>query len=388
MPLWNTSQTYGWLSRALHWLMAAGLVAGGALGLAAARAPVDTPDAVTRAMRLFLLHKTLGLVLLALALVRLALLLWQRRPAPLERRPSRRLLAESVQMLLYLVMLALPLTGLTIHLSAPALAPLPVPLDAMLPDLSGHETLRTRATRAHTLLAIALSIAVALHLAGAWQGRTSGAVARMLSARRITGTGQRPVRTALGLAGLALCAALWASFLPVPPDEKRQVAQGGSWQVTDGTLQLTIRRFGTEVTGVFETWQAEITFENRPEPVPLGHVRVDVDIGSLQLGPVTAQAMGPDFFDRERFPDAVFDATILRAADGYVADGRLQLRGQTRPVTLPFALSLKQSGAEMLGRLELDRRDFGIGATLDDPGQLGFEVQIDVALRAIPVQPN
>ena len=154
------------------------------------------------------------------------------------------------------------------------------------------------------------------------------------------------------------------------------------WLVQDGTLSITVTQMGSEVTGSFSDWTADITFEEQDAPGKSGEVSVTVSIGSLTLGSVTSQAMGADFFNVEQFPTATFDADILKVEDGYEAQGTLTVKDQSVPVTLPFQLRLDGDTAEMAGRLTLDRRDFNVGQNMSDGSQLGFDVGVDVALTA------
>ena len=78
----------------------------------------------------------------------------------------------------------------------------------------------------------------------------------------------------------------------------------------------------------------------------------------------------------------MFEADILRDGDGFVADGTLSIKGNAVPVRLPFALELNGNQADMTGEMTLDRRDFRIGASVDEAGTLAFEVGIAVALTA------
>ena len=78
----------------------------------------------------------------------------------------------------------------------------------------------------------------------------------------------------------------------------------------------------------------------------------------------------------------MFSEDILPAEPGYLALGTLTLRGESRPVNLPFSLSIDGNRATMTGQTTLDRRDFGIGATYRDEATAGFEVRVAVQLIA------
>jgi polyisoprenoid-binding protein YceI len=100
------------------------------------------------------------------------------------------------------------------------------------------------------------------------------------------------------------------------------------------------------------------------------------------LGSVTAQALGPDYFDTDAFPTARYVAVILSIPDGYVAEGTLTIKDHPVLITLNFDLSVTDSIAEMSGTVLLDRRDFGIGDNMPDETSLGFAVRVNVALTA------
>jgi len=46
------------------------------------------------------------------------------------------------------------------------------------------------------------------------------------------------------------------------------------------------------------------------------------------------------------------------------------------PVEMPFTLDIEGDTARASGGLTVDRREFGIGEGAQDPGQLGFEVEV------------
>ena len=89
MPLRSTEAGWGALVRAFHWLVAALIIAQGVIGLAMVQMGL-TPAKV----RVFALHKSIGITILALVLLRIAWRLTERHPAdppsmpPWQRRAS------------------------------------------------------------------------------------------------------------------------------------------------------------------------------------------------------------------------------------------------------------------------------------------------------------
>ena len=107
MPLRSTEQGWGALVRTFHWLIAVLIVAQGVIGLTMVQMGL-TPAKV----RVFALHKSIGMTILALVLLRIAWRLTERRPADPPAMPRwQRRAAHALHLALYALILALPLSG-------------------------------------------------------------------------------------------------------------------------------------------------------------------------------------------------------------------------------------------------------------------------------------
>ena len=107
MPLRSTDQGWGALVRAFHWLIAALIIAQGVIGLSMVQMGL-TPAKV----RVFALHKSIGLTILALVLLRIAWRLTEKRPADPPAMPRwQGRAAHGMHLALYLLILAIPLSG-------------------------------------------------------------------------------------------------------------------------------------------------------------------------------------------------------------------------------------------------------------------------------------
>jgi cytochrome b561 len=157
------SQTH-WhaISKLLHWLMAALILAMAWLGLTMGGLP-NGPDKIAT----YALHKSIGLSVLALAIVRL---LWRLRtdaPAPVAGTPAwQARLATATHAALYLLLFALPLTGWLLN----SAAGFPLQWFGLfnLPALAGqNEALQAFATGAHELLFWLLAVLVLAHAGAA-----------------------------------------------------------------------------------------------------------------------------------------------------------------------------------------------------------------------------
>ncbi|WP_299748359.1 cytochrome b/b6 domain-containing protein [uncultured Tateyamaria sp.] len=403
MALANTADRYGSLSKTFHWLTALliltlfplGLVANNmAYELQSMSAPAD--DLVARTAWLFSLHKTLGVTVFFVALLRILWALNQPKPGLLH--PDRKLeslAAETVHWLLYGSLVVVPLSGWIHHAAASGFAPIWWPFGQTLPLVPKSEAVAAAMGGAHWVLTKVLGVALLLHIAGAlkhhvidkdatlrrmWFGRTD--VPRTSPEHKHAA----PITAALALWALALSGGA-ALGVYAPHGDGIAVAEleevQSDWQVQDGTLAITVTQLGSEVEGQFADWTAVISFDETVENGTAGAVEVTVAIGSLALGSVTDQAMGPDFFNSADFPTATFTADIVTVVDGYEAQGTLTIKGQSMPITLPFGLSIDGDTASMTGGLTLDRRSFGIGDNMADESSLAFAVTVDVNLTAL-----
>ncbi len=106
MPLKNSLVRWGAVSQAFHWLMALLIIALGVVGW------VMTSMATSPAkIKIYGLHKSIGLTVLALALLRLTWRAIDKRPPDLPMPRWQTVSAHAVHGLLYALMLALPLSG-------------------------------------------------------------------------------------------------------------------------------------------------------------------------------------------------------------------------------------------------------------------------------------
>lgn len=112
MSIKNTETTYGSIAKAFHWIMfliLAGLVI---VGFYMGGLPSETPDQASYKFGFYDLHKSFGLLVLILVILRLG---W-RMANPVPKMPDtmskiESLSAHTMHILLYILMLAQPLSG-------------------------------------------------------------------------------------------------------------------------------------------------------------------------------------------------------------------------------------------------------------------------------------
>ncbi|MCR9126064.1 MAG: cytochrome b/b6 domain-containing protein [Rhodobacteraceae bacterium] len=398
----NTARDYGSVAKTFHWLTALLIITVIPLGIVANDMPYDTGEQLARKARLFSIHKTVGVALFFVALARILWALSQPRPALLNGdRRAEAALAATVHWLLYGSLLLVPLSGWIHHSATTGFAPIWWPFGQALPFVPQDETVAAVSAGLHLVLERVLVLAILLHVAGALKHHF---VDRDFTLRRMLPFGgpapaapqlkhgvALPVVAALAVWGAAIGtgAALGAYDSHTALPSAAELAEVDSeWQVQEGTLAIAVTQLGSEVTGQFAEWTADIAFAERPDPGPAGQVDVVVSIGSLTLGSVTAQALGADYFNAQTFPTATFNGEIMRTPEGYVARGPLTIRDVTREVDLPFDLAIADGVARMTGALTLARLDFGIGEPVQDAATLGFGVEVRVELTAARSDPD
>jgi cytochrome b561 len=162
--LQNSTQRYGVVAMALHWLMAALLIALVALGLYMTRLPDVGFD--TWKIRLILYHKQLGMIALGLVALRLVWRVGNVLPHLVATLPDwQKVTARFVHLCFYALMLALPLTGWL--MSSATGIPVSV-VGFTLPDLLPYDDgLFHILVDVHRCLGYALIVCMAAHIGAA-----------------------------------------------------------------------------------------------------------------------------------------------------------------------------------------------------------------------------
>ena len=142
---------------------------------------------------------------------------------------------------------------------------------------------------------------------------------------------------------------------------------------------------GQAVRGTFRRWDADIAFD--PKALAGSKATVTVQVASAVTGDPSKDEALPtaDWFDAAHFPRATFATTAIKDLGGgrYQATGTLSLRGQTRPITLPFTLAITGDQARMTGSAVINRSAFGVGqGQFKGADTVPFNIVIDVALTA------
>jgi polyisoprenoid-binding protein YceI len=137
---------------------------------------------------------------------------------------------------------------------------------------------------------------------------------------------------------------------------------------------------GNMFNGVFQKWSGQIRFD--PAKLADAKVVILIEMASARTGNKMYDGTLPqdDWFAIKAGRQARFETTSIKAttAGGYVAQGSLNLRGVSVPVTLPFTLVISGKQAVMQGQTSLKRMAFAIGKSSDASGEW---VSLDIPLN-------
>ncbi|MBB1088180.1 cytochrome b [Lysobacter sp. SG-8] len=183
MTLKNTEHRWGAVSQGLHWLIMLLI-----LGLAIVGLSLDALPRSPKYFWVYDLHKSTGLLVLALVIVRLGWRLYAGTPRPVAGTPPwQAAIAGATHWILYGLILAMPLSG-WLYDSASGLRPLKWFGVATVPKLSPpDEGLADLARDAHEWLFWVLVALVALHAGAAFYHHVfqrDETLRRMLPGRR------------------------------------------------------------------------------------------------------------------------------------------------------------------------------------------------------------
>lgn len=152
------------------------------------------------------------------------------------------------------------------------------------------------------------------------------------------------------------------------------------------------------VTGRFDDFSGSIRIDG--DDVTKSSVEFTAKVASIDTDvPKRDEHLrSADFFEVEKYPEMTFRSTrVERAGDGYVAHGKLTLKGVTKEIAIPFTLfgAIQDPwGGTRIGvdaSTTLDRQDYGItwNAQLEGGGvSVGNEVDVHLAVEAVKQEPK
>jgi polyisoprenoid-binding protein YceI len=119
-------------------------------------------------------------------------------------------------------------------------------------------------------------------------------------------------------------------------------------------------------------------------------LRMQMDSVNFASAEVTTEAQRAVWLDTQKFPQAVFQSSAIRALGSgrYEMSGRLTLKGQSRDMVVPITLAQTGATGTASGTFVVKRSDFRIGdGEWSDASMVAHEVMVRfrIALSGLPV---
>jgi polyisoprenoid-binding protein YceI len=181
-----------------------------------------------------------------------------------------------------------------------------------------------------------------------------------------------------------LTVAFSAAALPAAAQQKLLPAQS--------SIAFEIKQMGVPVQGHFKQFDARISFD--AAKLAASKVNFTVDMASATLGApeMDSELPKPTWFNTPKFPQAQFTSSAFKALGGgkFEVAGKLAIKGQSRDVTVPLAMSQNGATTTATGVLPIKRLAFRIGeGDWADTSMVADDVQVrfKLALSGIPKLP-
>ncbi|MES2157523.1 MAG: YceI family protein [Pseudomonadota bacterium] len=381
-------QRYSLTAIILHWAIAALIAFQISVGWA-------LEGLGARGFSLYQLHKSVGILILALTLVRVAVRYWKPRPAKLEGG-WQGALASGVHLGLYAFMIAGPLTGWALVSTAKVKVPTLIFGAIPLPHLPLPASVHGLAESSHGLIAWIGIALVALHVAGALRHHflmRDGLIWRMVPGRSTALLIGLPALILVGfLAGRAILpgaapasVAAPAPAAPEPIAEPANVAEATpdnaavnaiaepveeaagpppTWTVQPGgRIGFSVGNDGETISGSFGKWTAAIVMD--PDHPVSADIKVTIDMASASVGDAYKDGMlpGDEFFGVAAHPTATFTAKGAERTgpNAYRTKGMLSLKGVSKAQSIRFTLTGEGPTRKVSGSATIARASFGVG---------------------------
>ena len=154
-------------------------------------------------------------------------------------------------------------------------------------------------------------------------------------------------------------------------------------------IAFTSKQMGVPVDGKFKKFDAQVSFD--PKKPEAAKISFAIDLASVSLGTAETEAelFKPDWFSTKLFPQASFASTAVKAVGAGKFDvvGKLTIKGVSRDVVVPVALTQSANSTAAVGKFTMKRLDFKIGAgDWGDTSLVADDVQVKfkLSLSGVP----
>ena len=402
----SANSHYNFVARLLHWLIAGLIVAQYALAELSEWAE-DAGNVVER-LALLANHKSIGMTILALAVIRLAWRIFNKPPVlPSSMQPWQKLASHAAHWLIYLLIFCLPLSGWLMS-SANAYSVSWFNL-FVFPDLVGADkSLASFFHSVHEIMTEVLFVIVIVHIVAALKHHyvdKDGVLGRMASvfgwlvfiatvALVIILFGRLDSPSVNGQTSQdAGKGNLTESAKVGSQDNAKSVSQTSSlsdlpvWDIDyqNSYIKFTGDQAGAPFDGVWKQWKAVMQFDAEQLDKSAFNVTIDTTKVDTEDQERDDYILGEYFFDTTVFKTATFSAKEFQAQPDsqFTSEGVLSIKGLSKPVLFIFNVEQQGDTVELTGLAIIDRLAWNVGTgDWSDIGSVGQQVKVDVKVVA------
>ena len=123
----------------------------------------------------------------------------------------------------------------------------------------------------------------------------------------------------------------------------------------------------SDVSGIFKDLSGSINFDPKSLTTSKFDLEISVESISTGNGMMNGHAKGEEWFDAVKYPKISFLSNkIEKTNSGYVAIGKLQIKGVKKEVSVPFSFVQKGNKATIVAKFSIDRTHYGVGKKGND----------------------
>lgn len=150
-----------------------------------------------------------------------------------------------------------------------------------------------------------------------------------------------------------------------------------NWQIKEG---YTIKFSANDANGRFEKMKGNISFDEND--LTTSKFFLSIDVASIATGNwlKNRHARGDNWFQAEKYPTINFTSQkFLKVANGFQAEGTLDMHGVKKTITIPFTFSANTFKA----KFSVNRMDYGIGTLEGMSKKVGNEIKLEVVIPVV-----
>ena len=128
------------------------------------------------------------------------------------------------------------------------------------------------------------------------------------------------------------------------------------------TIEFKIKNLGVNVDGYFNSFSVTTKFNNE---AILEKLSGKIKVASLKTGIESRDKhlLEDDYFNSNKYAFILFESTSIRKESEtvYKVKGNLTIKGKTKQITIPVAVSKTSKNHVITSEFEINRRDFDVG---------------------------